>query len=264
VTGKLVGAMMMPSSRATCMNGRRDPSFRERLVAHRGLAARCPENTLASVRGALAAGATRVEIDVQLSADAVPILMHDGDLRRMCGDPRAVADVPALELAQLRAAEAGRFGARFASERVATLAEFAHEIAGAGAHAYVELKSESIARFGAAAVLAAIEAPLRPLAGHCTLISFDLTILALARTRLPHPVGPVLTAGSELCAPYIAALAPSVLFCDDRKLPAGPLDAPAPLCIYEVSSAARARELAARGVALFETFDVERLARELA
>ncbi|MBM3989800.1 MAG: glycerophosphodiester phosphodiesterase [Planctomycetes bacterium] len=255
--------MMMPSPRATCMSTGRDPSWRERLVAHRGLAARFPENTLASVRGALAAGATRVEIDVQLCADSVPILMHDGDLRRLCGDPREVARVPSSELSHLRAAEAGRFGARFASERVATLREFARQIADAGAHAYVELKRESIAHFGAAAVLAAIEAPLSPIEGRCTLISFDFDILALARTRLPHPVGLVLGAGAELCAPHVAALAPSVLFCDDRKLPAGPLHAPAPLCVYEVSSAARARELAERGVELFETFDVERLAREL-
>lgn len=246
------------------MNARQDLSFRERLVAHRGLAARFPENTLASVRGALAAGATRVEIDVQLCADSVPILMHDGSLWRMCGDPRAVVDIPSSELARLRAAEAGRFGERFASEAVTTLAEFAQLIADAGAHAYVELKGESIAHFGAAVVLDAIETPLRLLVGHCTLISFDPAILALARTRLPHPVGPVLSAGCELNAPHIAALSPSVLFCEDRKLPSGSLQAPAPLCVYEVSSAARVLELSARGVELFETFDVERLQRELA
>lgn len=256
--------MIMPSGSATCMNADRELGVRESLVAHRGLAARFPENTLASVRGALHAGATRVEIDVQLCADGVPILMHDATLERLCGDVRPVAAVRSLELPALRASERGRFGERFATEPVATLAEFAREMSAHGAHAYVELKRESIEVFGAARVLAAIEAPLAPLVGQCTLISFDLAILALARERLPHAVGPVLTSGSELRSPQVAALSPSVVFCDDRKLPTGPLHAPAPICVYEVSSGTRARELAARGVALFETFDVERLLRELA
>ena len=242
----------------------RELELRERLVAHRGLAARFPENTRASVRGALDAGARRVEIDVQLCADGVPVLMHDGTLERLCGDPRRVADVSSAELARLRAAERGRFAERFATEPIATLSDFAREIAAAGAHAYVELKRESIEHFGAEAVLAALEVPLRPLTGRCTLISFDLALLELARTRLPHPVGPVLTSGSELASARIAALSPSVIFCDHRKLPPGPLRAPAPLCVYEIASGAHARELAIRGVSLFETFDVERLLRELA
>ena len=246
------------------MNADREVGVRERLVAHRGLAARFPENTLSAVRGALHAGATRVEIDVQLCADGVPILMHDATLERLCGDARTVAEVRSAELRALRASESGRFGARFADEPVATLAEFTREIASAGAHAYVELKRESIERFGAERVLEAIEAPLAPLVGHCTLISFDFGILAQARERLPHPVGPVVSSAADLGSPHVAALSPSVLFCDDRKLPTGPLHAPAPICVYEVPSGARARELAARGVALFETFDVERLLRELA
>ncbi len=237
---------------------------RERLVAHRGLAARFPENTRASVRGALDAGARRVEIDAQLCADQVPVLMHDGTLERLCGHPRRVADVSSAELAGLRAAERARFAAHFATEPVATLADFARDIAATGAHAYVELKRESIEHFGAEAVLAALEVPLRPLTGRATLISFDLATLELARASLPHPVGPVLTSGSELASARIAALSPSVIFCDHRKLPRGPLRAPAPLCVYEIASGAHARELAARGVALFETFDVERLLRELA
>lgn len=235
---------------------------RDRLVAHRGLSARFPENTLAAVRGALQAGIRRVEIDVQLCSDGIPILMHDGTLERLCGDPRRVADVSSADLASLRARERGRFGDRFATEPVATLSDFALEIAHARAHAYVELKSESVERFGADRVLSALEEPLGPLAGRCTLISFDLALLELARTRLPHPVGPVLTSGLELASARIAALAPSVIFCDHRKLPPGPLHAPAPLCVYEVATGAQARELATRGVALFETFDVERLLRE--
>ena len=51
-----------------------------KVIGHRGAMAYAPENTLASFREARRRGATWVEIDVELTADAVPILMHDASL----------------------------------------------------------------------------------------------------------------------------------------------------------------------------------------
>ena len=65
------------------------------LVAHRGDAARFPENTVPALRGALDAGARWLECDVQLSRDRVPMLLHDGDLARTFDDPRSVFDLDA-------------------------------------------------------------------------------------------------------------------------------------------------------------------------
>lgn len=53
-----------------------------RLVGHRGAAGLAPENTLASIDAALAAGADGVEVDVRLTVDGVLVLMHDPDLGR--------------------------------------------------------------------------------------------------------------------------------------------------------------------------------------
>ncbi len=55
------------------------------LIAHRGYSAAAPENTLAAVRAAHQAGATWVELDVQLLKDDTPVIWHDGDVRR-CSD----------------------------------------------------------------------------------------------------------------------------------------------------------------------------------
>ena len=59
-----------------------------KVVGHRGAAAYAPENTLESFREAKRRGATWVEIDVKLTADSVPILMHDASLKRTMGVDR--------------------------------------------------------------------------------------------------------------------------------------------------------------------------------
>jgi glycerophosphoryl diester phosphodiesterase len=50
------------------------------VVAHRGASVAYPENTLASFEGAVAAGADVVELDVRLTADGVPVILHDLDV----------------------------------------------------------------------------------------------------------------------------------------------------------------------------------------
>lgn len=48
-----------------------------RVYAHRGASAERPENTLASFRRALELGAQGIELDVHLSRDGVPVVIHD-------------------------------------------------------------------------------------------------------------------------------------------------------------------------------------------
>ncbi|MFC9247019.1 glycerophosphodiester phosphodiesterase [Streptomyces sp. NPDC057136] len=52
-------------------------------VAHRGDPYRVRENTLLSVRSALERGADAVEIDVRVTRDGVPVLLHDSTLERL-------------------------------------------------------------------------------------------------------------------------------------------------------------------------------------
>jgi glycerophosphoryl diester phosphodiesterase len=69
-----------------------------KVIGHRGAAAYAPENTLVSFREARKRGATWVETDVKLTADGVPILMHDESLKRTTGVDRLVAQTPRAEL----------------------------------------------------------------------------------------------------------------------------------------------------------------------
>ena len=70
------------------------------VIGHRGCIYET-ENTLAAVRAAGDYGAQYAEIDVQLSADGVPVVLHDGNLWRLAGENRNVADLTAEELTSL-------------------------------------------------------------------------------------------------------------------------------------------------------------------
>ena len=84
------------------------------VIAHRGNAAHAPENTLESFDQAIALGADALELDVRVSRDGVPVVIHDPTLLRTAGRRDAVAALTAAELARADT------GATFTSDGGAT------------------------------------------------------------------------------------------------------------------------------------------------
>jgi len=76
-----------------------------RGVAHRGHPIKCPENTLTAFQAAYELDFTHVELDVHLSKDGVPVLMHDYALERMTGEKGAIRDYTLSELKRFRVKE---------------------------------------------------------------------------------------------------------------------------------------------------------------
>lgn len=74
------------------------------VIGHACAAGEAPANTLAGVRAALDAGAEAMEIDVQLCADGIPVLMHDETVDRTTN---LTGPVRALSLEALLGANAG-------------------------------------------------------------------------------------------------------------------------------------------------------------
>jgi glycerophosphoryl diester phosphodiesterase len=90
------------------------------ITAHRGNSTHAPENSLAAFRAAIAAHADFSELDVQRTRDGVVVVLHDGDLMRMAGDPRKIS---ALTMQDLATIDIGRkYGPAFVGEHVPTLA----------------------------------------------------------------------------------------------------------------------------------------------
>jgi len=69
------------------------------VVGHRGDPYRVRENTVPSIVSAIEGGADTVEIDVRLTEDGVPVLLHDDGLKRLWGHDLALSD---LTLEQVR------------------------------------------------------------------------------------------------------------------------------------------------------------------
>ncbi|MFE7401645.1 glycerophosphodiester phosphodiesterase [Streptomyces sp. NPDC057557] len=72
-------------------------------VAHRGDPYRVRENTLPSIRSALERGADAVEVDVRVTRDGVPVLLHDSTLQRLWGHDVRLDRLTHEELTELTA-----------------------------------------------------------------------------------------------------------------------------------------------------------------
>lgn len=96
-------------------------SRRPLILAHRGASAYAPENTLAAFLLARELGADGVELDVQLSRDGVPVVIHDHTVERTTNGYGRVSELTIWELKQL---DAGAWkDAAFSGEKIPTLAE---------------------------------------------------------------------------------------------------------------------------------------------
>ncbi len=88
------------------------------VEGHRGFCAKYPENTMISFQAALEMGVDAIEFDVWLTADKVPVLIHDGNCRRTCGEDVHVRDLPLQEVKKLRATYEEKFGDTFKGQNI--------------------------------------------------------------------------------------------------------------------------------------------------
>lgn len=147
------------------------------IAGHRG-GVDAPENTLGAMRQALRGPAEFVETDVQLTADGVPVLMHDWLVDRTTN---GTGPVWAHTFEELRQLDAGSwYGPEFAGERVPSLEEFLQLLAPSAKKAILELKGSWTAQ-----QVGAIADALRAAAvqDRVILASFSLTTLQHLQDR---------------------------------------------------------------------------------
>lgn len=91
------------------------------VLAHRGASAYAPENTLAAFRLAIEMGADGVELDVTLTQDRIPAILHPSDPQR---PTHGIHSLSQMTLKQVKTIDAGAwFDNKFRGEQIPTLAE---------------------------------------------------------------------------------------------------------------------------------------------
>jgi len=230
------------------------------LVAHRGYPLRFPENTLEGIIAALDAGACFVEFDIQLSADGVPVVIHDQNLERTAGADLCVLDKKVSELKNISVGEPSRFGNKYRHARIPTLDEmvallqqWSHVVA------FAELKRASLCRFGQASVLKPVLDSLSPILNRCTVISFDKEAVAEIKKVGKCGVGWVIDAYNDEVHGIASDLKPDFLFCNTKRIPPSPQSlwrGPWRWVIYEINDPKIMCDLAARGIEFIETGEI--------
>jgi glycerophosphoryl diester phosphodiesterase len=222
------------------------------VIAHRGARASAPENTLAAFEAARQDGATWIETDIKLTADGVPILMHDDTLERTTNGHGAVADTT---WAEMQAFDAGSwFGPAYAGSRIPSLAELLAFALEFGIRLNIELKP-CPGRARVTTMVALIEiAKLGSDAMPPPLISsFDIEALTIAAQLHPDwPRGLLLDQWRDDWREVMTVTRATTLHLNAKMLTTERLRAlretGVPLLAYTVNDALRARELLTGGV----------------
>ncbi len=230
------------------------------LIAHRGYPRRYPENTLEGIAAAIKAGACFVEFDVQLTADGVPVLLHDVSLMRTTGARGRIVNTNLEKLQGLPANEPERFGKRHRTFTIPTLAAAVDLFT---QHPrvvpFVEMKEEGLEKHGREYAVKTVLSILNPILVRSVVISYDILSLRTARAMGAKRIGWVMKSWNEDTLTRATELVPDFLICNYTKLP----KAPAPLwqgpwkwVFYEVTQVKLAMQLAARGAAMIETMAI--------
>lgn len=214
------------------------------IVAHRGYAAKHPENTVEALEAALAAGINFLEIDVQLSSDHIPFLLHDTTLERTLG---LSCDALTSTSNALKKA-----GLETLSEAIALLEKTPK------AQLFVELKEESISAHGLDICLQKISDACAPAIDRCIFISFSYEAAEAAAKHFSK-TGWVLSQYTEESLEKARRLSPDYIFID-TELTTEPLP-PSPWLwvAYEVGDLATLKTMQKQGADLFESKAPEKI-----
>lgn len=111
------------------------------IVAHRGASAYAPENTISAFKLAIEMKAEMIELDITLSKDGIPVVIHDKTVNRTTPAEGKVSD---FTLAELKTLDVGSwFDEQFAGEPFPTLEEVLAIAKGIIA-VNIEIKGESV------------------------------------------------------------------------------------------------------------------------
>ncbi len=228
------------------------------LVGHRGLMASYPENTLSSIAAAVGAGAPHIEFDVQMAADGELVVIHDDTTDRTCEEKGSVFSKTSLELTELSAHYPVKFKQAFHPEPIPLLTEVLDYLAGfPQVTAYVEIKEESMTRYGLDKVMDKLISDLSQHRAPFYVISFSYEAIHYVQKHSSFKTCWVLKKYDDQFRTMAEELQPDGLICNYKKVPDQPLW---PgywwWMLYDIKKPKRALQYHQLGADLIETADM--------
>jgi len=185
-----------------------------RLVAHRGDNTNYPENSYAALEAALKAGALNIEFDIQMNQDGSLVVFHDIDFKRVGNHNTSIFDTSNKQLEKLSAHYPDRFGERHLPTHVSFLDDILKLLKlYPKAHAFVEIKRESLAYWGLSKVLDKVHAALKDFESQTTIISFSLSAIKYTQQHSKFCTGFVFYQYDEFTHTIANILQPDFLIC---------------------------------------------------
>lgn len=236
-----------------------------RVIAHRCGGALAPENSLAGLAAAAAAGLGAVEFDVMLSADGVPVVIHDETLERTTNGFGPVAQRSFAELQRL---SCGKGWPGFSAEPIPTLTQVLQRCHALNLLPNVEIKPSAGAdQVTGRTVARQVQREWAALGGSpAQILLSSFSMLALQEALAVAPELPRAVLFEQLPADWRAPVerlaAASVHGAADRLDPARLAELQAaglPLRCYTVNDPAQASALFGRGVQAVFTDALEKL-----
>ncbi len=230
------------------------------FIAHRGYAAAYPENTLIALDAARQAGAQIVEVDIQLSADYVPVLFHDRDLQRLCQQTGAIHDYTFSQLEKFNVTDIEKFADQYAGNKITSLQVFIDYLKQhPQLNAFIELKRSMIDQFGEERVLEILLPLFAGMQKQISFISYNQTILKTIHKNTDYKTGIVVDGWNEYNKQ--ADWQSEWLFCSAEGLPEdnAELEINSKIAIFEVGNVELANKLLKKGICYLETFRIKEM-----
>lgn len=229
------------------------------VIGHRGYPECYPENSLIGVMAAVDAGVGGVEIDVHLTREGVPVVIHDASVARTAGisDAQPLYQWSLAQLRQVSVHEPQRFGSQFAPCPVPTLKALCDTYAPSGKPLFIELKSDALQAFSAEQYVAAVLAASAAIPAHLRyLISFSETLVSTAAKQGGCQAGWVLETFNTASLNRAAQMGVKVVACDIKKVRIEQLRPQAwEWFVYDVVEPELAQRLRAHGVKYIESWN---------
>ena len=233
------------------------------LVAHRGYSRRYPENTLIALEQAILSGAEFIELDIQLSKDHIPIVIHDNNLKRISNIDKCVFNMLATDLKTSPAGEPRRFANQFSDVKIALLQDVVELlIQYPKTTAFIEIKRASLQYFTTHETVKIILDTLSAIKNQCVIISFSQEALEIARKLGATRIGWIFEPWNQIHEQTARNLSPDYLFTDYQSIPKDPASfwpGPWQWAVYEINDTNTINEYSTLGADLIETDNIGEL-----